>query len=149
MSSQEIEKPLNKYVPFPLRLPEIYVEKLGSRWYFSKETIEKIDELYAETFPWEFTWLQKKFPNLFKEIIFGVLIWKPIGVILLLVLCTILYFILNPLIFFILKSIQNIIFKKSGVKSFEILHELVRPIVFIILVRIIKKNAPFFSIIEL
>jgi MscS family membrane protein len=149
VSSQAIEKPLNKFVPFPMRLPEIYVEKIGSRWYFSEETLEKIDELYADTFPWEFTWLQKKFPKLFKEIIFGVLIWKPIGIILLLVACTILYFILNPLIFFILKNFQNVIFKKSGVKSFEILHELVRPIVFIILVRIIKKMIPSLQLLDL
>jgi len=149
VSSRSIEKPLNRFAPFPLRLPEIYVEKIGSKWYFSKETIEKIDSIYDDTFPWEFTWVEKKFPDLFEKTLFGVLIWKPIGVVLLLILCIIVYFILNPFIFFILKNIQKLFLRKSNLKSFDILHELARPIVFIIIVRFIRKILPSFQLFEL
>jgi len=149
VSSQSIEKPLNRFAAFPLRLPEIYVEKIGNKWYFSEETIEKIDGIYNETFPWELTWVENKFPDLFEKTLFGVLIWKPIGVILLLILCIIVYFILNPLIFFILKNIQKLFLRRVNLKSFDILHELARPIVFIIIVRFIRKILPSFQLLEL
>jgi len=144
-----IEKPLNRYAPFPFRLPEIYVEKTGNRWYFSDETIDKIDAIYSDTFPWEFTWLEKNFPQVFNKTLFGILIWKPIGVVLIFIICLILYFILKPIIFFILKSIQKLFLRKLKFKSFDLLHELTRPIVFIILVRFIKKILPSIQLLEL
>ncbi len=149
VSSQVIEKPLNKFAPFPLRMPEIYVEKIGSRWYFSKETLEKIDDIHAKTFLSGISWFENKFPEFFKETVFGELIWKPIGVIILLIICVILFFILNPIIFFILKNVQKLILKKTNYKSFDILHELSRPIVFILLIRFIKKVLPSLHLIEL
>lgn len=149
VSKQYIEKSLHRFAPFPLRLPQIYVEKIGNKWYFSKETIAKIDGIYADTFPWEFSWLENKFPKLFHQSLFGVLIWKPIAIVLLLVLCTLLYYILNPIIFFILKNVQKLILKRTNIKSFDILHELARPIVFIFIVRFVKKVIPSLQLLEL
>ena len=87
-----LKQHLNRFVPFPNELPEIYVEKIEGNWYYSKETIESINEIYAATFPWEFTWLQKQFPDFFQKIMYGVLIWKPIGLIVLGLLCVLLFF---------------------------------------------------------
>lgn len=148
-SNLDINKSLNRYAPFPVRLPEIYVEKVGSRWYFSKETIEKIDKIYSDTFPWEFTWFEKKFPKLFKETIFGVLVWKPVGFIILILICIVLYFILTPIILFILKALQKIFVKKLNFKSTGILQELTRPLVFIILVKFFKKTFPSLQLLDL
>lgn len=148
-SNLEINKALNRYAPFPVRLPEVYVEKIGSRWYFSKETIEKIDDIYADTFPWEFTWFEKKFPKLFQETIFGVLIWKPVSFIILILLCIGLYFILTPIILFILKVLQKIFIKKLNFKSTGILQELTKPIVFILLVKVFKKAFPSLQLLNL
>jgi len=149
VSNQSIEKSLNRFAPFPLRLPEIYVEKVGSRWYFSKETIEKIDGIYADTFPWEFTWFENKFPKIFETTVLGILIWKPIAIVLLIVLSIVLYYILNPIIFFTLKNIQKLFIKTTNFESFDILHELARPIVFIILVRVFKKVLPSLQLLDL
>ena len=147
-SNLAIDKALNRYAPFPIRLPEVYVEKIGTRWYFSEETIEKIDGIYADTFPWEFTWFENKFPKLFEETVFGILIWKPIGLILLIIFSVILYYILNPIIFFILKNIQKLFLKKTVYKSSDLLHELARPIVFIIIIRFIRKVLPSFQLLD-
>ena len=147
-SNLAIDKALNRYAPFPIRLPEVYVEKIGTRWYFSEETIEKIDGIYADTFPWEITWFENKFPKLFEETVFGILIWKPIGLILLIIFSVILYYILNPIIFFILKNIQKLFLKKTVYKSSDLLHELARPIVFIIIIRFIRKVLPSFQLLD-
>jgi len=58
-----LKQHMSRFVPFPVELPEIYVEKVNNRWYYSKETLEKLDEVYEATFPWEFTWIQKQFPD--------------------------------------------------------------------------------------
>ncbi|MDH3322119.1 MAG: mechanosensitive ion channel family protein [Flavobacteriaceae bacterium] len=146
VSNLAISKPIHRFAPFPLRLPEVYVEKVGNQWYFSTETIEKIDGIYADTFPWEFTWLEKKFPRIFSKTVYGVLIWKPIGLLLLIGFCFILYYILNPLIFFILKRIQKLSLKTTNFKSFDLLQDLTRPIVFILIVRFVKKIIPSFQL---
>ncbi|MGB1241046.1 MAG: mechanosensitive ion channel family protein [Chitinophagales bacterium] len=39
------------YTLFPMELPEVYVEKIGGKWYYSKETVEAIPRLYQQTFP--------------------------------------------------------------------------------------------------
>ena len=43
---------VSKYILFPERMPLISVEKVGDNWYYSTETIQNIDALYAEVFPW-------------------------------------------------------------------------------------------------
>ena len=57
-----LDKPKHRFHPFPNRMPKIYVEKAGNYWYYSKETVDNIDQIYANICPWEFTNLQQKFP---------------------------------------------------------------------------------------
>ena len=42
----------SRYVLFPQRMPQIYVEKIEGKWYYSSETVAKIEALYKEVFPW-------------------------------------------------------------------------------------------------
>ncbi|MDC9722858.1 MAG: mechanosensitive ion channel family protein [Urechidicola sp.] len=144
-----LKQHLNKFAPFPSELPEIYVEKIGSSWYYSKETLENIDEIYAATFPWEFTWLQKQFPNFFQKVAYGFLVWKPIGLLILGLICVLLFYILNPIIFFLLKKLQQLIFKSSFKELFDLLHQLARPIVFVIIIRVIEKVLPSFQLLTI
>ena len=107
-----LEHNANRYAPFPVRLPEIYIEKYGKNWYFSEETIENIDEIYKETFPIEFSWFNEKFPKFFKTTINNILIWKPIAVVLTIIICIILFYLLEPIMFFVLRLFQRIFFRK-------------------------------------
>lgn len=34
------------------RLPMIYLEKVGAKWLYSAKTVDKIDELHSEVYPW-------------------------------------------------------------------------------------------------
>jgi len=149
VGTQTMDVSQNRYAPFPLRMPDVYVEKMGSRWYYSEETVEKIDELYKDTFPVEFSFLDEKFPHLFSYTIGGYHVWKPIGVIVLVVLCIILYFILEPVVFFILRRLGRLIFKRRlSAASLDITRELARPIVFIFIVRFIKRFLPSLQLVE-
>ena len=88
-----LDKPNHRFYPFPNRMPEIYVEKAGNYWYYSKETVDSIDQIYADTFPWQFTYLQKKFPKLFHQTFYNIKIWKPVGILLTFLLCVLLFYI--------------------------------------------------------
>ena len=149
VSSQRIEKSLHRYAPFPIRLPDVYVEKVGTRWYYSKKTIDKIDKIHKKLFPTQLTWAADKFPKFFKVEAFDVLIWKPISFVLLILVSVLLFYILRPIILFLLKNIEKLFHKKTGYQSFEIIQELARPIVFIILVNFIQKVFPSLQLLKL
>ena len=137
-----LDKPKHRFYPFPNRMPEIYVEKTGNYWYYSKETVDNIDQIYSDTFPWQFTYLQKNFPKLFHHTVYNIKIWKPIGLLMLVVLCGLLFFILDKIIFYILKKAQELIIRRPSLKSFDVLHELARPIVLIIIIEIVEVILP-------
>ena len=140
----------NRYAPFPIRLPEIYVEKSGQNWYFSEETISNLDRIYKKTFPLEFSWFNKHFPKYFSASVNGILIWKPVTTLIILLICVILFFILEPVMFFILRTFQRMFFRKiSDPKTMAILHELANPLVFIIIIRFLKTVLPSLQMVKL
>lgn len=149
-AARKLDYNKHRFAPFPLRLPEVYLEKSGNNWYYSKETIENLDLLYKNTFPLEFSWFNERFPQFFRMTVKDVLIWKPVAVLIILIICVILFFILEPVMFFLLRSLQRIFFRKvSDGKTMEILHELAKPIVFIVVLRFIKKILPSLQMVQL
>ena len=133
----------NRYSPFPLRLPTLYLEKTGSNWYFSRETLADVDKLHAETFSFELTWLKSRFPKFFETRFFGMLIWKPLGLLIIFLFSVILYYLLEPVIFFILRYVQKFFAKKVSDESVRLmLHELARPLVFVVILKFVKWTLP-------
>jgi MscS family membrane protein len=149
VGSQSLEINENRYAPFPLRMPDIYVERIGSRWYYSEETVKKVDKLYKDTFPIEFSYLDENFPHLFTYTLGGYHIWKPVAFLAMILICFLLYFILEPVVFFLLRQLGRLIFKKKlSEKSLDITRELARPIVFVLIVRFIKRILPSLQLVE-
>ena len=149
IGARTMEHNANRYAPFPVRLPEIYIEKSGRNWYYSQETIENLDKIYKKTFPIEFSWFNERFPEFFQTRIDGILIWKPIALILTIIISIILFFILEPIMFFVLRLLQRLFFRKiSDGRTMAILHELAKPIVFIVIIRFIKKILPSFQLVK-
>ncbi len=145
-----LEHNANRYAPFPVRLPEIYIEKYGKNWYFSEETVENLDKIYKDTFPIEFSWFNEKFPKFFKTTVKDILIWKPIAVVITIIICIILFYILEPIMFFVLRLLQRVFFRKiSDGRTMAILRELAKPIVFIVIIRFIKKVLPSLQMVKL
>ncbi|UCE93502.1 MAG: mechanosensitive ion channel family protein [Flavobacteriaceae bacterium] len=139
----------NRYAPFPVRLPEVYIEKYNNKWYYSQETIDNLEKIYSKTFPLEFTWFNKKFPEFFTVTVNDVLIWKPVALLITLIISVLLFFILEPVMFFILRLLQRIFFKNiSDSKTMSVLHELAKPIVFIVIIRFIQKVIPSLQMVK-
>lgn len=137
-----------KYFPFQNRMPDIYLEKIDGKWYYSDKSVSKIDEIYDNTFGWEFTLLESKFPKFNHRKILGTEIWKLIGLLILLGFSTVLYYILKPIVFFLLKKTQRVILHEINVNSYDLLKKLAHPIVFIIIIKFIKKVLPSLQLVK-
>ncbi len=101
-------EPIHRYVLFPERMPEIYVEKVGDKWYYSKQTLLLVDKLYDEVFPWYAQKIQQLLPKFGDVHFLGIAIWKYVGLFLLLIASILLFFILNKIIYLILAKAQPI-----------------------------------------
>ncbi len=134
----------HRFTPFPLRLPEVYVERSKGKWYYSEKTIKNIDEIYKDAFPMELSWVPKKFPKLFKAKVFGILIWKPILVLFLFLILSLLYRLLLPLLVFVLVKIKNSFAKLEHIKTKALVKELARPLLLLFILWIIEILLPYF-----
>ncbi|TAE70810.1 MAG: mechanosensitive ion channel family protein [Bacteroidetes bacterium] len=117
----------NVYVPFA-KFPEIYLEKIGHNWFYSKTTIEAIPHLYDKTFPFDTEYLSKilKTTPIKKYSFFGLNPIHYTGLIFLIILPFILY---TPLAWFLALLVR--LFSKLGANDEERrlkVTKLVRPI---------------------
>jgi len=94
-----------KYVLFPELMPMISVERKGESWYYSSETIENIDNLYEEIFPWYVEKIQEIVPGAGHKKVFSIEIWQYVAFLVMLVLALLVFFITKKLAFFILRRI--------------------------------------------
>ncbi|MBS9768248.1 MAG: mechanosensitive ion channel family protein [Flavobacteriaceae bacterium] len=137
---------LHRYTLFPERMPQIYLEKVGDKWYYSEHTLLQIDKLYDEVFPWYAQKIQKILPKFQNESFWGIEIWKYLGVFLLLIFSILLFFISNKIIFLILAKVQKIISKIVDNKATIILKKIARPLSFLLVITLIRGILPVLSI---
>jgi MscS family membrane protein len=95
----------NKYILFPELMPLISVERIDDSWYYSKETVQNIDKLYEEVFPWYIDKLHEIIPGSGHKKIFSIEVWQYIALILLVVVALLVFAIAKRLAFFILRRI--------------------------------------------
>lgn len=132
----------NHYALFPVRMPQIAVEKYGETWLYSRETIAIVDNLYKETFPWYSEWLQNNIPKYTKGKLFGIALWQYIALLSLLLLNFVLFYVLKRIIYFILQKAQVVITKRSNNRINITLKKLTRPLVLLLIIYFIKKAIP-------
>ncbi len=94
--------PKHAYKPFPYRLPEIYLEKYGANWYYSKSSVAKIDFLYHQIYPLGAEIIAQYIPPYLKDKIFGLEIWQWIGLFLALFITYFLHIIFKKILYLIL-----------------------------------------------
>ncbi len=136
------KEPIHRYVLFPERMPHIYLEKVGDKWYYSKQTLLKVDKLYDEVFPWYAQKLHKLLPKFGNKTFLGIPIWKYTGVILLLIVCVLLFFVLNKIIYFIFIKTQKITTK---VANGHILKKIARPASLLVVISLIRGIIPILN----
>jgi MscS family membrane protein len=95
------------------KYPQIYLEKVGERWYYSAETVREIERLHAEVYPFGAGKLLELLPKLGNNKYLGLYLWQIIGILILVFTV----FIIHKLFTFILeKVIIKILIVKGHVK---------------------------------
>lgn len=132
-----------RYVLFPERMPLISVEKHGDKWYYSVETVEKIDMLYEEVFPWYIDQIQEVIPGYGHKKFLGIEIWQFVALIVLLLLTILVYYIARRIAFFILQKILYRFTKNYALPSInQALKKLAHPISLLVALALIDKIFP-------
>ncbi len=105
------------FTPFPKALPEVYLEKIDSNWYYSRETVALVDQLHKKVYPLGSDILVNLFPHIGQSRFLGLALWQYFGILLLLVFT---YFVnallsrlINPVIGYITRRYMG----EEGVKS--------------------------------
>ena len=75
--------------------PEIYLEKIGGKWYFSKTTTEQIDVIHKRTFPFGTDKLLNLLPKAGTYKIMGIKLWQYLGILIITVISFIIHLILR------------------------------------------------------
>lgn len=131
-----------RYVLFPIRMPQIYVEKIGDNWYYSTETIAKIDSLYKEVYPWYVQKLQKLVPVSGRKKILNLELWQIVGLLIMLALGYLIFLIVKRLAFFILLKLQHQITKNTNLEVNKVIKKLAHPISLLVTLTFVDKVFP-------
>ena len=130
------------YVPFPSQMPEIYVERIGGKWYYSPETTNSVNDLYAKVFPWYTEKLQQMIPEAGHNRFLNIELWQYIGMLFILLISTGLFYIFRRIVYVLLRKVQYLIVKKSNDTINLSLRKLTRPLVLLLLIWFIKSVFP-------
>ncbi|MDH5598765.1 MAG: mechanosensitive ion channel family protein, partial [Cyclobacteriaceae bacterium] len=102
----------NRYYLARERFPDLYVEKVGEKWFYSKKTVSKIEEWHNETFPFGTDKLMELLPKNGHKKLIGLYIWQYVGIFLLIALT----FILHKIFSFIIEKVFIRFINKLGFK---------------------------------
>ena len=84
----------NIYLPFK-GLPDVYLEKTGNKWKYSRHTIELIPKIYKEIYPFQLSEFLESLPDSFQKVHFGLKTWQLVGLLFIIVSGYILKMILS------------------------------------------------------
>lgn len=112
---------LHEYVITP-RFAELYLQKIGDRWYLSEESVNKIPELFEKAFPFGSDRLLHYLPNDQTKYL-GLMVWQYLAILGLIVLS----FIFNKVLYWSIHYVITRILFRVGKKQLAISH--VRPVV--------------------
>ena len=131
----------HKFVLFPERMPLISLEKSGKSWYYSSETIENLDVLHAEIFPWYIEKIQNIVPGAGHKKILSIEVWQYIALILLVVIAFVLFLIVKQLAFLFLRRILYK-YTKSSSEVNDTIKKLAHPLSLLVAIALLDKVLP-------
>ena len=79
-------------------LPEVYLERIEGKWYFSRSTTSQIGRLHKETFPYGTDRLLNLLPKAGNYKILGIKVWQYLGVLFIVLFAFLFHWILRSLI---------------------------------------------------
>ena len=103
----------SRYILFPDRMPDIYLEKINNNWYYSSETVAKVDAIYSNVFPWYVEELQDSIPVYGHKKFLGVELWQFVALLLVFGIALLIFAFTKKIAFWILQRVQHQITKTN------------------------------------
>ncbi len=122
----------NSYVLFPNQFPEISLEKIQNKWYYSQETTQEINQLYRQVFPVGTEFIKSIVPSVGHKKIGAIELWQCLGVLIFIGLGAFLFWMIHKIIFFVLKKIEHVFIKFTHDSLTQVLLKVSRPIALLI-----------------
>ncbi len=104
------------------KFPDIFLEKVGENWYYSENTIDQVDKLYKQTYPFGVHKLLNLLPRIGTKKVFGLHAWQSITILIIILFCILIHKIFT----LIIRRIIIKILLKQGYD--EVVKKLVGPI---------------------
>ena len=98
-----------RYIPFR-KYPDVYVEKYGDQWLYSKRTVQEIDRLHKSAYPFGTDKLLNLLPKIGSKKYLGLHLWQLIGIFIIIVLC----YTLHKVLIFLFKNLSVRLLHKYG-----------------------------------
>ena len=95
------------YTLFPEQLPEVYLEKIDGRWYYSSETVAAIPSLHKKVYPFGADLLLNLLPQFGHSKVLGLAMWQYLGLLILLAVGLLLYVIMSKILNPIIKRLSR------------------------------------------
>ncbi len=99
----------NRYIIFPERLPQIFVEKINGNWYYAPSCYDEIEKLYSDIYPFGDDLMEKYLSQLGGGTFMGLKFWQILGFFIVILLAGLIYLLLNlifkPLLIFMVQKI--------------------------------------------
>ena len=113
------------------KLPDLYVEKVGGNWYYSRRSVNNIQEWYEETYPYGMDRLLEILPKTSSQRFFGLYLWQHIGILIITVLC----FLLHKLFTLVSEKLILRLLLRYGYEKLaeEVVKPVAKPISFLII----------------
>ncbi|GAB5553569.1 MAG: hypothetical protein Sapg2KO_31600 [Saprospiraceae bacterium] len=67
------------FTPFPNELPDIYLEKVGDRWYYSEQSIQAIPKVHKQVYPFGTDRILNLIPQFGQQKVVGLMLWQWLG----------------------------------------------------------------------
>lgn len=131
---------LQRYVLFQ-NFPEIFVEKVNGKWYYSRRTAEAIPDLHDKVFPLGTDFFVSLFPSIGqKEVFAGLMAWQLIGILILIVVGVIFHRLLTLFLEFIINRLSK--YYTHHDSQVEIVHAIARPLSFMVITILLTYLVP-------
>ncbi len=129
------------FTPFPAQIPEIYLERRESLWYYSRETVEMIPNLHKRIYPFGSDLLLNLTPKFGQERFLGLYTWQYIGILVLLILAALGQFVLSRLLNPLVSKLSQSRLYPSLVPK-QRTWRLARLVSFLVIVRLLRLFVP-------
>lgn len=106
--------------------PEIFLEKKGNKWFYSPYTLQKIEELHKEVYPYGLDRVVEVLPGLGSMKILGLHLWQLLGILIMVILA----FLFHLLFSFIIEKIIIGLLVRLGYEKLaqEVVQPVARPV---------------------